>query len=294
MEGFQIRTDLAVELKEDIDIDEGKGIVVEEIEESQDIKVTVISVLNEKGAGLINKPIGNYITLETKKLNEEDISSHREISKVLAKYLHKLILPFKKRKDMKILVVGLGNRNVTPDALGPNVTENINIELGIRTIAPGVLAQTGMETAAIIKGIVREEHPDVLIAIDALAAKTIERLNCTIQLTDTGIEPGSGVGNHRNAINRQTMNIPVIALGVPTVIDAPALVNDTFDSLIGLLNNKSVLKEFSREEKYKLIKEIINPNMTDMFVTPKDTDATIKRIGYTISEAINIAVNKGI
>lgn len=296
MSEFKVRTDLAVELKEDIDESDSvlNGIIVDEQTAGKDIHVTRLTVINETGAKLLHKPIGTYITLEAPSMAEGDEGYHREISEVLADYIHELIIPYKKDGEISILVAGLGNRDVTPDALGPNVAGNMDISIGIKSIAPGVMAQTGMETAQIIKGVAAEEKPDVLIAIDALAARSTKRLNSTIQLTNTGIQPGSGVGNHRNAISEENIGIPVIALGVPTVIDAPAIVNDTLDNLLQVLNANSVVNEFTHDEKYRLIKEIINPDIAEMFVTPKDADETIKRIGYTISEAINIVASSGI
>lgn len=295
-DAFKIRTDLAVELKEDIDEKDSvlQGIIVEEQDEGNNIHVTRLEVVNETGEKLLHKPKGIYITLEAPDMALADEGYHREISEVLARYLQKLIEPYRQEGEVNILVVGLGNREVTPDALGPNVSGNMDIGAGLKAIAPGVMAQTGMETAQIVKGIVAEEQPDVLIAIDALAARSTKRLNATIQLTNTGIQPGSGVGNHRNAINEENIGVPVIALGVPTVIDAPAIVNDTLDSLLSVLNANSVVKEFTHDEKYRLIKEIINPDIAEMFVTPKDADETIKRISYTISEAINIVADSRI
>lgn len=290
MEEFKVRTDLAVELKEELHEEDSrlKGIIVEEKDVSDGIHITKLTVVNEQGEKLLKKPKGVYITLEAPKMAEGDEGYHREISEVLADYLYELILPYRRGEEISILVAGLGNRDVTPDALGPNVAGNMDISIGIKSIAPGVMAQTGMETARIIKGVVSEEKPDVLIAIDALAARSTKRLNTTIQLANTGIQPGSGVGNHRNAITEENIGVPVVALGVPTVIDAPAIVNDTLDNLLAVLNTQSVVKEFTHDEKYRLIKEIINPDIAGMFVTPKDADETIKRIGYTISEAINI------
>lgn len=291
MEEFKIRTDLAVELKEELDESDSviRGIEVEEKDTDSGIHVTKLTVINETGAKRLGKPIGKYLTLEAVSMAYDDEDYNREVSVVLAEYLKELIMPYiKGEENLSLLVVGLGNRDVTPDALGPDVVGNMCIASGIKAIAPGVMAQTGMETAQIIKGIAGQEKPDVIIAIDALAARSTRRLNRTIQLTDTGIQPGSGVGNHRNAITKEYIGVPVIALGVPTVIDAPAIVNDTLDNLMLIFKENTAIKEFTSDEKYQLIKEIMNPDMKEMFVTPKDTDETIKRIGYTISEAINI------
>ncbi len=313
-EGF-IRTDLALEAGERFDEDDIKisGVdISEKYIEEKDIKITTVVIESKEGARAMNKPMGTYVTLEAPEMLALDEDYHREISVELAKQLKK-ILPFKK-KDKNILVVGLGNRDVTADALGPFVVDNLFVtrhiakEYGkdfmggervnlISCIAPGVMAQTGMETVEIIKGIVDETTPDIVVAIDALAARSTKRLNSTIQITDTGIMPGSGVGNHRCAIGKDTLNVPVIAIGVPTVVDAATIVNDTMENLCHVLDEirdfrsfESVFSRFDGEEKYNLIREIISPRMNGMYVTPKDIDATIKRLSYTISEAINMAV----
>ena len=165
----------------------------------------------------------------------------------------------------------------------------------VSAIVPGVMGQTGMETVEIIKGIVQETKPDFIIAIDALAARSSKRLNRTIQIADTGINPGSGVGNQRNAITQETVGIPVIAMGVPTVVDAATIVNDSMENLLAALESSETLKGvglvmqgYSAAEKYELVKELISPHLNGMFVTPKDIDETIKRISYTISEALNM------
>ncbi len=211
-----------------------------------------------------------------------------------------------------MLIVGLGNRKVTPDALGPYVVDNLNItrhifrEYGkyamgeekaesVSAIAPGVMAQTGMETVEIIRGVVKETNPDFIIAIDALAARNSRRLNRTIQVADTGIHPGSGVGNQRNAITKETVGIPVIAIGVPTVVDAATIVNDTMENFLQALEESETLKGvglvlqgYNAAEKYELVRQLISPHLNGMFVTPKDIDETVKRISYTISESLNM------
>ena len=170
----------------------------------------------------------------------------------------------------------------------------------VSAIVPGVMGQTGMETLEIVKGIVEETKPDFAIAIDALAARNTKRLNRTIQIADTGINPGSGVGNHRNALTEETLGIPVIAIGVPTVVDAATIVNDTMENLLAALETSEMLKGvgvvlqgYNATEKYELIKELISPNLNGLFVTPKDIDDTIQRISYTISEALNILFANG-
>lgn len=310
---FKIRTDLAVELREDIDKSDNelKGIkVVEDYEDNGSIKITKVIIENEYGSKYFGKEIGTYITLESKELAEMDEGYHRNISDVLAKYVREL-LPHKER--CKVLVVGLGNRAATPDSLGPRVVDNLCITrkmteeymseylldkcsgYEVSGIVPGVMAQTGMESAEIIKGIADEIKPDVIIAIDSLAARNTNRLNTTIQISDTGINPGSGVGNHRRGLTKETVGVPVIAIGIPTVVDAATIVNDTMENLINifsvsddLVTLSNALKNFTVEEKYQLVKEVISPELSSMYVTPKDVDETIKSISYTISEGLNI------
>lgn len=313
LEKYSIHTDLALEDKERFESDhvEIQGVIVEEdYDEIREIRITKVKIETEKGAKKMQKPVGTYITIEAPNMAVPDDEYHREISKELAKYLKELIQIDK--KDYVVLVVGLGNREVTPDALGPHVADNLRItrhivkEYGkyamgeehmhmISAIVPGVMAQTGMETLEIIKGIVRETKPDFVVAVDALAARNSKRLNRTIQITDTGINPGSGVGNHRNGITKQVLGIPVIAIGVPTVVDAATIVNDTMENLIMAMETSETLKGvgvvlqgYNATEKYELIKELISPHLNGMFVTPKDIDDTIKRIGYTISEGLNL------
>lgn len=313
LEKYSIHTDLALEEKERFESDnvEVQGVVLEEdYDEEREIRITKVKIETEKGAKAMGKPVGTYITMEAPNMAVPDDAYHREISEELAKYMKELIKI--EKEDYVVLVVGLGNRQVTPDALGPHVVDNLMITRHIvkeygkyamgeeevhltSAIVPGVMAQTGMETLEIIKGVVNETKPDFIVAIDALAARNSKRLNRTIQIADTGINPGSGVGNHRNGITKETLGIPVIAIGVPTVVDAATIVNDTMENLIAALETSETLKGvgvvlqgYNATEKYELIKELISPHLNGMFVTPKDIDETIKRIGYTISEGLNI------
>ena len=295
------RTDLAVEMKEDIQSDEPiSGVhVMTRNNGDTDIKEVRIVVENEQGANNLGKPIGTYITLESEDLRREDESFHQPMMEVLAKHVRQFI-----GTKTKIMVAGLGNRDVTPDALGPLVIDNLYVtrhllsegiitrSVELSAIAPGVMAQTGMESVTILKALVDEIKPELVIVIDALAARDSDRLNKTIQLADTGITPGSGVGNHRNAINKESIGVPVLAIGVPTVISVPTIVNDAMDKLvetIGKQTTKHVLKKFNEEERYQLACEMVSPYLEKMFVTPKDIDQAVKRISYTISEAINTA-----
>lgn len=318
VEKYNIRTDLALEEKERFESDqvEVQGVVLEEeYDKEREIRVTTVRIETENGAKTMGKPVGTYLTIEAPNLSSPDEGIHREVSEELAKYLIEVmekIIP-ESEHDKEVLVIGLGNRQATPDALGPYVADNLNVtrhivkEYGkyaaleemtcvVSAIVPGVMAQTGMETAEIIKGVVRETKPNLLIVIDALAARNSRRLNRTIQIADTGINPGSGVGNYRNAITKETIGVPVIAIGVPTVVDAVTIVSDTMENLLSALETSESLKGvglvlggYSEAEKYELIKELIAPNLNSMFMTPKDIDETVKRLSYTISEGLNLA-----
>lgn len=296
MDRYNVRTDLALEQRERFVSDqiEIPGVVVEETYDDMcEVRVTTVRIETENGAAVMGKPVGNYITLEAPKMAEADESYHREISGKLMEVLEGC-LP-EKEDGQSILIIGLGNRNVTPDALGPLVVEHLDItrhlvkEYGkyaldgeanrlVSAVVPGVMGQTGMETVEIVRGIVEETEPDFVIAIDALAARSVRRLNRTIQIADTGIAPGSGVGNHRNAITEETVGVPVIAIGVPTVVDAATIVGDSIEEYVAKCRDEGM-----RENK----EHLIPPYLYGMFVTPKDIDETMERTSYTISEALN-------
>lgn len=317
VEKYKIRTDLAMEQKERFESDhvEVSGVVLEEeYDEEKEIKITTVRIETENGAKAMGKPVGTYLTLEAPNMAAADEGYHREISETLAGFLEKYMNDTEENqeKGYSVLVVGLGNREVTPDALGPYVVDQLNVtrhivqEYGryavgkggsriVSAIVPGVMAQTGMESAEIIRGIVNETTPDLIMVIDALAARSTKRLNRTIQISDAGIYPGAGVGNHRSEITKDTMGIPVIAIGVPTVVDAATIVNDTMENFIMALETSETLKGvgvvlqgYNSAEKYELVKELIAPHLNGMFVTPKDIDDTVRRISYTISEAMNM------
>lgn len=315
MDQFQVRTDLALETREKFEEDnvEIKGVKVEEEYLGEtDIKITTMVIETENGAKAMGRPKGNYITMEAPNMDGQDEEYHQQISIELAKIIQRL-LP-KSEEKISVLVAGLGNREVTPDALGPRVVDNMMItrhvlkEFGkyafgeeevssVSGIVPGVMAQTGMESQEIIRGIVEETRPDVMIAIDALAARSTKRLSRTIQITDTGINPGSGVGNHRHGLSKDTIGIPVIAIGVPTVVDAATIVGDTMQNLIQAMEENVHLQSLSTGlnalnamEKYELIRELLSPQLNTMFVTPKDIDESVKQLSFTISEGLNIAL----
>ncbi len=301
MDRRAIRTDLALEERERIQPEEGEvtGVKMDACEEGPDVCVTRVRILDGTGARAMGKPEGTYLTLESARMAKEDEGYHRDISEIFAGKLREL-LP---EGWNSLLVAGLGNHSVTSDSLGPRVVDNLWITRHIEKqgkmvsgIVPGVMAQTGMESAEIIKGIVRETGPDVVIAIDALAARSVRRLGTTIQLSDTGIQPGSGVGNHRNRLNAETLGVPVIAVGVPTVVSAAAIVYDTIDILAAALEGNQetrglseTIRAMESQEQYQLIQELLLPRLGPMFVTPKDIDAVVKRLSFTISEGMNMA-----
>jgi spore protease len=281
-----VRTDLALEARESVEDRESTlhGVSVDEdYDEESDVRITKVMIQTKNGAKTLGKPMGTYITLEAPNMTEPEEDYHQEISEILAREL-KSVLPDPDR-EKSILVVGLGNREVTADSLGPNVVDNlfvnrhIVLEYGkvayncskmhlVSSLIPGVMAKTGMESAEIIKGVIGETKPDVVIAIDALAARSTKRLNRTIQITNTGIHPGSGVGNHRSAITQESLHVPVIALGVPTVVDAATIVGDAMG------------------ERPATLQELNN-----MYVTTKDVDLQIKQISHILCDGINKALD---
>lgn len=283
---------------------------------NNNIRISRIKVTSPTGEAAVGKPMGNYITLEIPGLRENSESLFEEACKALAKEL----VPVMNLKEKSvILVIGLGNWNVTPDALGPKVISSLmvtrhlfeympeELDRGVRpvcAVAPGVLGITGIETGEIVKGITEKVKPDIVIAIDALASRKTDRVNTTIQIADTGIIPGSGVGNRRMELSSKTLGVPVIALGVPTVVDAATLANDVIDLLIDNLQKQenntpekkffNMLDNIDREEKYELIQEVLKPNSANLIVTPKEIDIVIERISKVIANGLNIALHQGI
>lgn len=299
---FQARTDLALEAREYIEDANGdlRGVIVEEYEkEEKGIYVTKVQITTKNGAKMLGKPMGTYVTLEIPGLcdmgeNSDVCENHQEIAQEISGQLKEL-LP-KEKSPYSVLIVGLGNRDVTADALGPAVVDHLSIsrhmiqeygKLGIQkecmaitsSIVPGVMAKTGMETAEIVKGIVKETKPDAVVVVDALAARSTKRLNRTIQISNTGIHPGSGVGNHRNAIDYEVLGVPVIAIGVPTVVDAATIVADALEKMHRELRETIFLQ--ARDS-------MVLSELHNMYVTAKDIDATIKRLSFTLAEALNM------
>lgn len=291
------RTDLALEVRESIpeDNEEIHGVVLERNkDEEKQMEVTKVLIKDAQGAKVMGKPMGTYITIEAWALEKKLENHYDELSEVIKNYIEELAGGI---KDKSVLIVGLGNREVTPDALGPKVvdelftTRHLIKEFGqdfkekhnlqtMSALAPGVMAQTGMESGEIIKGIIEETRPDLIIVIDALAARSVNRLNCTVQLTDTGISPGSGVGNNRKALNKDSLGIPVIAIGVPTVVDADTIVEDRLEHMLSK-------QGFMEEEIQQFIMELNEHAMKNMFVTPKNVDEAVHLISSILAEALN-------
>lgn len=298
---FNFRTDLADERTNSYKKSKIKGIICENKRITENLNVTKVKIKNKEGSKLIDKKIGNYITIDIKNLdiiNEDEI---KEAKTVFTKELKSLI-----KKKGPILVVGLGNEDTTADSIGPKVVKDLEItrhilkykpELlpeGTReicAIAPGVLGTTGIETQEILKGVVEKIDISTLIVIDALSSNNIERLLKTIQICDTGITPGAGVNNKRKEISYETIGVPVIAIGVPTIVEAATIVADTFDILEEKFEEFKFLKDSNHEDKYKLIKMVLKPSNYNLAVMPKEIDDLVDNMKDIISFGINHALN---
>ena len=291
----RLHTDLALEEREKFQDDvEVSGVALNrECFEDNMIIITTVDILNEHGAQVMGKAKGTYVTIEA-----PDMENDEKIAQKVSEYVAREIYRINKKINMKkVIVAGLGNREVTPDMLGPMVTDELYVTnhiyaefgseafddkkpLKVCAIAPGVMAQTGMETKELIKGIAAQINPDCVFVIDALAARSVSRLNTTIQLTDTGISPGSGVGNHRNAINSETIGVPVIAIGVPTVVDAFTIINDSMEKYLEGIG-------MTKQEISSFMNGFAVSNATNMIVTPKNIDESVENIARVIASALN-------
>ncbi len=295
-----IRTDLALETHELVKGNDLSFAGVSQYDKStKDIKITHIAIENEEAAQKLGKPQGNYITLETNDLRFIDKKQYEKLCRQIADEIKELI-PDDIEKP--ILVAGLGNRAITSDSLGPEVVDRLiitrhlfsqapeiltNNYSSVCAIAPGVLGITGIETVEIISAICEKVKPSCLIVIDALAARSIDRITNTIQICDTGINPGAGVGNNRREISQKTLGIPVIAIGVPTVVDAATITEDTLNAVFENLAEKLPLDEILRSGK--ISKEILN-----FTTTPKEIDILIKKCAEVVANGINFALHDNI
>lgn len=307
-----IRTDLAVEAREIYSQESNgnpQGVDFKEYKIGE-VNITDVTITNEVGERNMGKPMGTYITLDLPEFAHYDGEIRDEVSKAMAQAMEGII---KLEDSMTALVVGLGNWNVTPDALGPKVVSKLmvtrhlkelvpdSIDEGVRpvcAIAPGVLGITGIETYEIIKGIVEKIKPNLIICIDALASRKMERVNKTIQIGNTGISPGSGVGNKRMEISERTLGVPVIAVGVPTVVDAATMANDTIDLVLDSMIKEAtaggqfyeMLKSIDKNEKGRMIREVLDPYVGGLMVTPKEVDMVIDSLSVIIANGINVAL----
>ena len=310
---MNFRTDLALERRDiyrraNNIANEVDGLETQEEVIGENIKITRVKILNEQGEQAIGKKKGNYITIDIKDLKiagEEEIQKASEtVTKELKVLINHLI-----GEQEDILVVGLGNLYVTPDALGPKVIQDIDITRHIliympealapntrpvSAVSPGVLGTTGIETLEILKGIVDNVHPKLVIVIDALASRSIERISSTVQISDTGIVPGAGVGNQRKELTIDTLGIPVIAIGVPTVVEAATIAADSLDLFIQKVQQEGksndFLNQLQEEDKYQMIKEVLTPEEYNFIVTPKEIDDLIENMSSVVARGINFAV----
>lgn len=306
---YNFRTDMAVErneiYKKQNCLAEGIDGIENTNEIIKDIEISKVKITNENGANALGKPVGNYITLDVKEIKNADEERIEEIAETMADELRNVIGEHVSDTD-DILVVGLGNRYVTPDALGPKVVPEIEVTRHIveympkimpedtrpvSAISPGVLGITGIETMEILKGIVQNIKPKMLIVIDALATRKLERISSSIQIADTGIVPGAGVNNARKEISINTLGIPVIAIGIPTVVDLATITNECIDIFIENLQQKamsnSTLNELKEKDNYEEIKEALIPKDYNMIVTPKEIDKLIDNMSEIVARGIN-------
>ena len=310
---YNFRTDLASERRDiyqKANNVEGQinGVESEQEEIDENLRVGRVKITNEEGEKAIGKPVGSYVTVDIRGLKiaqEEELEKaatvvSRELGKIIDNHID---------KQGEILVVGLGNIYVTPDSLGPKVINDIEVtrhiinylpqyvEEGTRmvsAISPGVLGTTGIETVEILKGIVDNINPKLLIVIDALASRSIERISSTVQISDTGIVPGAGVGNTRSEISKNSLGIPVVAIGIPTVVETAVLVNDSLDLFIEKLQEEAksndYLNRLKEEDNYEEIKEALIPKEYNLIVTPKEIDELIENMTKIVATGINQSV----
>ncbi|HHV72254.1 MAG TPA: GPR endopeptidase [Clostridia bacterium] len=305
MNEYSVYTDLALEAREIYAQENGQdhpGIIVKE-DKYEHSQVTRVQLTTEEAARNLNKKIGNYITIESKEIRHNSKLIEKEISQIIAQEIKNLI---KVNENATILIVGLGNWNSTPDSLGPKVIKHIFVTRHLQdyvplefkhklrptcAIAPGVLGITGMETGEIIKGIVERIKPELVLAIDALAARNLERLGTTIQIADTGIHPGSGLGSKRIGLTKETLGIPVIALGVPTVVHAGTIAYDTVEELLDNLTEVNTNQAFNDLQISSIIEKILAPYQDNLMVTPKEIDRLIDDMSIIIANGINSALH---
>lgn len=290
----QIRTDLAMEDAADLDREHMPGVHISEWE-AGGVTMTEVSVESEEGARLLGKPQGLYITMECPRVRRRDIDARRAVSVLLGEELARLLPP----GEGSVLVIGLGNRSVTPDSLGPLAVDHMLVTRHIYrerpdltssamssvcAVAPGVMGTTGIESGELVRAAIEAVRPRAVIAVDSLSARALDRLSSTVQLTNTGIQPGSGVGNHRAAMTQETLGVPVLAVGVPMVIHAAALARDAFRLLSG--------EDETRLDA--LMRELMDGDLGDMIVTPREVDDLVDNAAVMLAGGINRALHPGL
>lgn len=317
---YSVRTDLALEAHETAAKNQAENRipgVLNESAEDDGIILTKIHIQNEEGAQAMGKMQGRYITIEVPELRNKDTDLQDRVATKLAHEFEEFLERLDISADSKVLIIGLGNWNVTPDALGPIVVENVMVtrhyfELmpeqvapgyrQVSAIAPGVLGITGIETSEIVQGIVEKSKPDLVIAVDALASRALERVNTTIQISDIGIHPGSGIGNKRKGLTKETLGVPVIAIGVPTVVYASTIVNNSIEMLINNFRKQTdntgaifgALEKLTEEERLSMVKEVLDPLGHDLLVTPKEIDEFIEDIANIIANGLNASLHEAV
>lgn len=348
LERYAIRTDLALEAREMVQQQRGDGSHIPgvDIHEYEDNGITVswITISEGEGSEALGKQAGTYLTLEVPGLRSKDSELQQRVATKFAKEFERFLQKIGIGNDAKVLIVGLGNKHVTADALGPTVVSHLlitqhlfelspeQVEPGYRpvcAIAPGVLGTTGIETSDIVCGVAERVRPDFIIAIDSLASRALERVNTTIQVADTGIRPGSGIGNKRKGLTRDVLGVPVIAVGIPTVVDAVTIAHDTIDYVLANLNREmtkqkpknpldpadrpnlkelrsqqvkaetrermlGVIGTLSDDEKRELIHEVLHPLGQNLIVTPKEVDVFIEEIGNVVANGLNGALHQSV
>lgn len=295
------KTDLALEVRESFPRNnvEIQGVVLEKhYEETAKAHITTVQIQDDRGSRAMGKPKGCYVTIESEDMPKEEVDKE-ELLLCICSELEKMVHDLRQKS---VLIAGLGNRQVTSDSLGPRmaecifVTRHLGRELGswfmeeneygeVSAIAPGVMAQTGMEAVEILQGIVKKTHPDLVIVVDALAARSMSRLCTTIQITDTGISPGSGIGNHRKALSKESLGVPVVAVGVPTVVDARTIISDHLEKVLSK-------QGYSEDEIEKFIKEVFHEEMENLYVTPKNIDESVNVIAKDLAKVFNHCFQK--
>lgn len=308
-----ISVDLAVEAREIVRGQTGQEIpgCIMDKETYDNATVTIVRIVEKYAEEIMGKPQGTYVTIEAPVIRENNRQAHQDVAEVLGKQLAAL---FNLPEHANVLVVGLGNWNATPDALGPKVvgmtlvTRHMynyapqEIRAGMRSVSalsPGVLGLTGIETAEIIKGVVDKVQPELVVAVDALASRSVERIGTTIQLADTGIAPGSGVGNKRVGINKESMGVPVIAIGVPTVVPAAIIAGETLDRLLEQTKNnpqlQAIYKNMNSDAFQPIVNAVLQPYTSgQLMVTPKEIDALIQNTAKIIAGGISLALHPSI